>query len=111
MRQAGIIAAAGIIALEKMTGRLREDHENALYLSNKLSEIPGIEVIEGQSLINMVFFRLKGYPLDSPALVEYLAGKNVVINGEDNGVMRFVTHHYVTKEEIDFVVTAMREAI
>lgn len=111
MRQAGILAAAGIIALEKMTGRLVEDHENAAYLAQKLTEVPGLEVYKDLQQISMVFFKLKGYPLNSAELVSYMAKHDVIINGEDNGMMRFVTHNYVSKEEIDKVISLMKEAI
>lgn len=110
MRQAGILAAAGIVALTKMTGRLREDHENAAYMAERLSEVPGLDVLKERQQISMVFFRLAGYPLDSAGLVKYMAENNVRINGEDNGMMRFVTHRYVSREEIDRVVELMKRA-
>ena len=56
----------------------------------------------------MVFFKLKDYPLDSAALVKYMAENGVIINGEDNGIMRYVTHAYVSREEIDKVVDLMK---
>lgn len=108
MRQAGFLAAAGIVALEKMTKRLSEDHENAQYFSQRLSQIKGIDVLEERTQINMVYFKLNGFPLDSDALVEYLLKKNVLINGADNGEIRFVTSYYVSKQEIDFVADAMK---
>lgn len=110
MRQVGILAAAGILALQKMPKRLQEDHENAKYLITRLKEVKGLEVYEERQQINMVFFRLKEYPLDSAALVRYMADNGVRINGEDNGVMRYVTHCYVSKEEIDKVVQLMKDA-
>lgn len=57
----------------------------------------------------MVFFRLKDYPLSSAELVDYMAKHDVIINGEDNGIMRFATHKYVTREEIDKVVDLMKQ--
>lgn len=108
MRQAGIIAAAGILALKEMTKRLSQDHENASYMAQKLSEVKGLEVYNDLVQINMVFFKLKGYRLKSDELVQQLLKKDIVINGEDNGMMRFVTHNYVSREEIDTVVETMK---
>ena len=110
MRQAGILAAAGIIALTEMTDRLKEDHDNAAYMAEKLSEVKGLEVYKERQQINMVFFKLKDYPLSSSQLVKYMAENNVIINGEDNGMMRFVSHAYVSREEIDKVVDLMKQA-
>ena len=108
MRQAGILAAAGIVALKKMTKRLKEDHENAAYMVERLMEVKGLEVYKERQQISMVFFQLKDYPLDSVALVKYMAENGVIINGEDNGIMRYVTHAYVSREEIDKVVDLMK---
>ena len=110
MRQAGILAAAGIIALTEMTDRLQEDHDNAAYMAERLTEVEGLEVYKERQQIDMVFFKLKGYPLDSAKLVEYMAENNVIINGEDNGMMRYVTHAYVSREEIDTVIELMKQA-
>ena len=108
MRQVGSLAAAGKIALTEMSKRLGEDHANAAYMADALSTVQGLEVYKERQQINMVFFRLKEYPLTSAELVRYLAEHNVVINGEDNGIMRFVTHKYVSREEIDQVVDLMK---
>ena len=110
MRQAGILAAAGIIALTEMTDRLQEDHDNAAYMVERLTEVEGLEVYKERQQIDMVFFKLKGYPLDSAKLVAYMAENNVIINGEDNGMMRYVTHAYVSREEIDTVIELMKKA-
>ena len=110
MRQAGILAAAGIIALTEMTDRLQEDHDNAAYMAERLTEVEGLEVYKERQQIDMVFFKLKDYPLDSAKLVAYMAENNVIINGEDNGMMRYVTHAYVSREEIDTVIELMKKA-
>ncbi|MDR1178675.1 MAG: aminotransferase class I/II-fold pyridoxal phosphate-dependent enzyme, partial [Spirochaetaceae bacterium] len=77
MRQAGILAAAGIIAIEKMTKRLGEDHENAKYLGKKLAEIPGIKVNEEKIHINMVFWEAASPGFDSADFVAFLAKRNI----------------------------------
>ena len=110
MRQCGIIAAAGIVALEEMTDRLKVDHTNAQYMAEKLSEVEGITVFKDLVQINMVFFKLDGFKLNSSELVEYMKNNDVIINGEDNGIMRYVTHNYIDKHEIDKVVKLMKNA-
>ena len=109
MRQVGILAAAGKIALNVMSKRLQEDHDNAKYMAEALCGVKGLEVYKERQQINMVFFRLKDYPLSSAELVDYMAKHDVIINGEDNGIMRFATHKYVTREEIDKVVDLMKQ--
>ena len=110
MRQAGILAAAGIVALTEMTDRLQEDHDNAAYMAERLTEVEGLEVYKERQQIDMVFFKLKDYPLTSEELVEYMGKNDVIINGEDNGMMRFVAHAYVSREEIDKVIELMKQA-
>lgn len=110
MRQAGILAAAGIVALDEMTKILKEDHENAKYFAKRLKEIRGIEVFDDRVEINMVFFKLTDYRLTSENLVRYLEDNGVSINDEDNGIMRFVTNYYVSKDEIDQVIELMKLA-
>ena len=108
MRQAGILAAAGIIALRDMTGRLAEDHEKARYMAHLLAELPGFEVDEDSLDINMVFFKTpKG--LDGAGLASRLAGKGVLINPPEGGLCRFVAHYWIKKEHIDKVVALVAE--
>ncbi len=108
MRQAGVLAAPGIIALTKMSKRLQEDHDLAKYLCEKLQEIKGIEVYTERQQINMAFFKLNNFPLKGQELVNYMAKNNVRINSDNKGHMRFVTHNYLTKEHIDFVIELMK---
>lgn len=109
MRQVGILAAAGIIALEKMTARLHEDHENAKYMAEKLSEIPGVEVIKERMDIDMVFFTMGEDVIPEKVLVEKFLEKNIKINGSEDGEYRFVAHINVKKEDIDYVISCMKE--
>lgn len=111
MRQAGILAAAGIIALEKMTNRLAEDHENAKYLGKRLLEIPGIELNLEKIQINMVFFKLNRPDFDSNSLVPKLFEKGIKINGAEGGLFRFVTNNDVSKKDIDYVIDTMKEIL
>ncbi len=107
MRQAGIIAAPGIVALEKMTKRLDEDHQMAKYMAQKLSEITGIRVLTDQLDINMVYCTI---PTQDPMkLVSHLANNNILVNPEDEGLWRFVTHYWVGHKEIDQFVEKTKE--
>jgi len=111
MRQAGILAAAGIIALEKMTKRLEEDHENARYLGKRLLEIPGVELDLEKIHINMVFFKLNRPSFNPDVLVSKFFEKGIKINGEEGGLFRFVTNNDVSKKDIDFVIDSMKEIL
>jgi threonine aldolase len=111
MRQAGVLAACGIIALEKMTGRLREDHENARYLGEALAEIPGIVVDRDRIEINMVFWRpeIPGFAPDG--FTAFMRGKNIKVGGMVGEKYRFVTHRDVSRAGIDRTVGALRDYI
>lgn len=101
MRQAGIIAAAGYIAAKEMRLRLVEDHDNARYLADRLEIISGLEVQRNRLDINMVFFKITDPKLKELLTVERFAKENIIINPEEDGFIRFVTHYYITKEDID----------
>lgn len=108
LRQVGILAAAGLVSIREMRHRLHEDHENARYLADALSELPGIEVERGGLDINMVFFKVTDSQLASRMTEDYFLRHGVKINPEEEGLFRFVTHHGVTKADIDAVVGLIR---
>lgn len=111
LRQAGFLAAAGILALEKMTSRLEEDHDNARFLANELSKLPGIIVdLEGVQ-INMVFFEMSIAGLDMKKFVEGMFKRGIVINNAENGVMRYVTHYWVLREDIVYIIDSMKAVL
>lgn len=109
MRQAGILAAAGLIALERMSERLHIDHENARYLAKRLVEIPGIKLVPEDVHIDMVFFDMEKTGVSSEKLVAELYSKGVKINGIEGGLMRFVTNNDVSREDIDYTIACMKE--
>lgn len=111
LRQAGILAAAGLVALKEMRYRLEADHQNAALLENLLSEIGKIDVAHDRRAINMVFFKnTADAHLDTEAFVEYMKEKNILINPCDSsGYFRFVTHYWITKEHIHIIADAVRE--
>lgn len=107
MRQAGILAAAGLEALE-MRHRLKEDHENAIYFGDELEKISGFHVNKDSININMVFFTIDREGFNEEDLVHYLHERDILINGQDNGLYRFVTHFYITRERIDQVISSLK---
>ncbi|SSC12654.1 L-allo-threonine aldolase [Mesotoga infera] len=109
MRQAGIIAAAGIIAIEKMIDRLGEDHENARYLAKKLGEIEGVEIMRDRLDINMVFFKLdSGRP---KAIVEELHRQGIKINPPEGDEWRLVTNLDVSRSDLETFIDRFAKAI
>lgn len=113
MRQVGILAAAGIIAIEKMTTRLGEDHANARRLAEGLSQIKGIQLDLKQVQTNMVFFSLdETVPLDAPTLYAILDQEyNIKLDIRDARSFRAVTHYWITPERVDLTVKAIRQVI
>lgn len=99
MREAGILAACGIVSLETMTERLAQDHENAKLLAKELEKIEGVEVFTDRLDINMVFWRTSIPKFDSAAFVNYLYQNGIKTMPESEGEYRFCTHFYVTKED------------
>ena len=96
MRQAGILAAAGIMALEDHVERLQEDHENASYLAEKLFDVDELKIDQTLVQTNMVFVGLRQG--DPAALQAYLHEKGVLINAGDP--IRMVTHLDVDRQGI-----------
>lgn len=109
MRQVGFLAAAGLIALEKMSLRLQEDHENARYLAEELAKIPGVVVNMATVEINMVFFKWEASTAFKEQLPDILLKKGIKINGEEDGLFRFVTSYDVSRADIDQVLGILKE--
>lgn len=108
LRQAGFLAAAGIVSLEKMTKRLSEDHDTAKLLAEELNKIPEIDVDTDNLKINMVFFKFDA-SVNTKELVNYFLDNNIKINDVENGLMRFVTHYWISKEDIFKVINTLKE--
>lgn len=111
MRQTGVLAACGIIALEKMVGRLHEDHENAKLLAKKLSSLPYVSLDMSKVQINMVFFSVDRPEEVQNALQSKLLEKGIKINGAEDGLFRFVTNNDVYKSDIDYIYDCFVEAM
>jgi threonine aldolase len=92
MRQAGVLAAPGLIALEKHPARLHIDHENARYLAEGLARIPGIKIDPAKAPTNILVFDIEGTGMTSAEFSRKLAECKVLANGVNAETMRFVTH-------------------
>ncbi|GGX86735.1 low-specificity L-threonine aldolase [Vogesella alkaliphila] len=103
LRQAGVLAAPGILALTEMVARLPEDHANARYLAEQLAALPGLSVNLDDVHINMVWFRLPE-TLDSGQLMAALLDAGIKANGPEHGLMRLVTHWQIGRADIDRIV-------
>ncbi len=111
LRQAGILAAAGLVALKDTRLRIADDHENARLLEQGLGTIPGLLVETGGARINMVFFsHEEGSRIDGEALVDFLKERGILVNMHDGaGRFRLVTHYWINRERVERTVDAIRE--
>ncbi len=110
MRQAGIIAAAGIYAFEHNVERMAEDHANAKLLEAGFSSIPGVKIMAGPVETNMIFFDVAGTGKTSGDVVAAMAERGVrfmshYLNGT---ILRAVTHLDVTRADCEHTVAALR---
>jgi threonine aldolase len=106
MRQAGILAAAGIYALEHHVGRLKDDHENAKRLARKLQQIPAISINPQHVDTNIVIFDVVGSRLPPSGIVAALKQEGVLVNAIGGNSYRAVTHLDVSTRQIDTAVEA-----
>ena len=109
MRQTGVLAAAGLLSLEKMTKRLHVDHNNARYLGEKLSKIPYITIDLNRININLVFFSINKPDFDNDGFVDAMFKAGIKINGIEGGLYRFVTHNDISREDLDYVLSVMEK--
>ena len=96
MRQAGVLAAAGLIALEEMPRRLGEDHANARFLAESLADLPQVEIDLTTVQTNIVIFTVRGYPDPTPIL-DQLKQRGVIACTAADHQIRFVTHNDVDR--------------
>ena len=112
MRQAGILAAAGIVALETMTERLAEDHQRARALAQGLAAIPGMALDPGTPYTNMVFCSLRDeVPLEAPEFAARLKERNVLVGIVGPRRFRLVTHYWIDDDAVKQVILAFKEGI
>jgi threonine aldolase len=110
MRQAGILAAAGLIALEEMPGRLHEDHENARLLAKAIAGCDAAEIDEEMVQTNIVIFKVKaskGNANPAPDLVSALKSEGILCSAIGPSAVRLVTHFDVTREDCELAGRAL----
>jgi threonine aldolase len=109
MRQAGVLAAAGLIALEEMSKRLAEDHANARMLGERLAELPQVSIDLGAVQTNIVIFALKGGGHD--ALVAQLRERGLILGTMGPTGIRLVTHHGISRADCERASEILAEEI
>ena len=109
MRQAGIIAAAGIVALEEMVDRLQEDHDNAARLAQGIVELEGLAVECNRVQTNIVFFDVTSETFTAESLVADLARQGVQMLHLGPRRIRAVTHYGITGDDIERVLAVMSD--
>jgi threonine aldolase len=107
MRQAGVIAAPGIVALTDMVGRLADDHRNARILAEGIAALPGVVLDPPEVDTNIVVFRMPGVPA-AEAYSEALEREGVLISNFGGGRLRVVTHDGITEADCLAAVGVMR---
>lgn len=108
MRQAGIVAAGCLYALDHHVERLQEDHDNATYLAQRLSEVEGITVKDTKPETNIIFFDVSRLGLDKAMFLNLLQEHGVKMGGVGSSI-RAVTHLDVSRTDIDFAVDAISQ--
>lgn len=111
MRQAGIIAAAAIVALEQMVDRLADDHDNARRLAAGLADMDGVAIDPAAVQTNIVVFGLTAPAISLPQVSQALAARGVKINPIDSSHFRAVTHYGIEREDIDRTLITLRETL
>jgi len=107
MRQAGVIAAAGLYALRHNISRLAEDHENARILGDGIANISGLKVDPTSIQTNMVYFNVECMPVST--FLEKAKHYDVLIGGYSESIVRAVTHLDVTREDIDYTLNVLQK--
>lgn len=111
MRQVGVLAAAGLIALEKHPAKLAEDHANARHLAEALAKMPGIKIDPSKVHTNILVFDISKTGKDTAAFSAALKQKGVLANGIDPTHLRMVTHYDVSRSDIDRTIGVLRELL
>ncbi len=110
MRQAGIIAAAGIVALTTMVDRLAEDHQNARALAQGFALVAGLNVRQVANRTNMVVFDVDGDADASRRFAAAMKERGVLISPREATSFRAVTHNGISRADIDRAVAAAAQA-
>jgi len=108
MRQAGHLAAAGLIALENLVQHLKDDHLNAKTLAEQLASTKGIELDQSKIKTNIIFFKLNHPQIDGETFLELLEAKSIKILMTDTNVFRAVLHRDVSREQTETVAQTIQ---
>lgn len=108
MRQGGFLAAAGLVALRDMTGRLQEDHDNAKFLASALDSIDGVQVFHDRLDIDMVFFTTDWDEEKAARYPAYMLEHGVKVTGCMGGEYRMVCHHGITRADCEQTAALVR---
>ena len=111
MRQAGILAAAGIVALEKMTERIADDHQNARALAEGISDIKGISIDLDKIQTNIIYFSLDHPKIESSLFLDKMCEKNIHFFELGPSWYRLVTHNGISKDDVSNVVEEFRQLL
>jgi threonine aldolase len=112
MRQAGIVAAAGIISLEKMTKRLSDDHARAKKMADGLRQIHGLVVDPNSPFTNMVYLNLSpNLALNALQVTEKMKNLGVLVDPENARRFRLVTHYWIDDAAVEKTVSAFQKAL
>ena len=109
MRQAGVIAAAGIVALDTMVDRLAEDHSNARRLSTGLAEIPGIAIDPDALPTNLIFLTMKYSNHDE--IARRIIDQGVLLGARGGGYCRMATHADITGDDVEYALDVISSTI
>jgi len=111
MRQAGIIAAAGIVALETMVDRLQEDHTNARLLADGIADLPGVVLDPETIKTNIIYFDMDDTAVESANFLTVLAAKGIQFFDTGPRRFRLVTHYGITAEDILYTIDAFKQTL
>jgi threonine aldolase len=111
MRQAGVLAAAGLIALEESPKRLHEDHENAQHLAKGLAGLPGIAIDPKKVVTNIVIFDVQGTGRTATEISEEIGRHGALCSATDKYAVRMVTHCDVNRAGIDAAIRAVAAVV
>ena len=108
MRQSGILASAGLLAVNEMTERLAEDHANAKLLANGLCALPGIEIDPVKVQTNIVIFDIAKTGIAPADFVASMKARGVLLSGVGGTRVRMVTHYDVSRQDCEKALEAAR---
>ncbi len=112
MRQAGVLAAAGLVALDEMLPRLDEDHLTARRLAERIAEAPGVDLDPAMVETNIVYFSVTSEAaLDAATLVERLRQRGVLAHALGASRVRMVTHYEISMDDVERAGAAVRELL